>query len=148
MLIHSLKPGAYTPEERAEIARLSALGRSYRQIAEEIGRNSVAIGAYVRANGLPRRAYHRRRYQPTRGKCGDCGNATNFGRPYCWRCAARRRPPPPVPPELAEARAYVEKDLEHFREVRDGVETEQTVRIVAVFYIDVLLNVRKRLGVS
>ncbi len=96
-----------------------------------------------------------------RGKCTNCGAATNFRRELCSRCSKlgrfahlpRPRPtlrsrPRPTPSGLAAAREYLEEDLAHFREVRDGVLTEPAARITAIYYIDVLLNVRTRLGVA
>lgn len=52
-----------------------------------------------------------------------------------------------VPPELAAARAWVEKELEHFRRVRDAsVSEDEPVRLLAVYHIDILLSVRQRLA--
>ena len=113
-LTRSTKWGRYTPEECREIADLWTLGWSARRIAERLGRNGIAVGAYAR-NTL--KLKHR------------------SGRPRI------------VPSELAAARAWVEKDLAHFRHVRDSSLTEDdAVRLLAVYHIDILLSVRKRLG--
>jgi hypothetical protein len=60
----------------------------------------------------------------------------------------RYRSPRPkiVSPELALARAWVDKELEHFRKVRDGsIFEDDVVRVLAVYHVDILLSVRARL---